>query len=351
MPRLPYVSAAVPGIGGRTRTEPSDFEVSEIPAYPASGSGDHWLCHVEKRGLTTFDLVQRIAAAAGVSERDIGTAGLKDKHAVTRQYLSVPATASESALREVESSQIRILEIDRHKNKLKTGHLRGNRFRICIRDIDDNASAAVREIAEVLSLAPGAPNWFGAQRFGQRGETAEQGRRLVLAGADGKPAKGPRGRRRRLYISAFQSLLFNELLARRIAEGGYRILYTGDLAQIHGHTRTFVVEDAATETARLVAGELCATGPMFGHKMRSPGPGPAADMEADVLAAHDLTPASFAHLGKLALGTRRALAVPLRGFEMTAGDGLVWLAFDLPPGSYATAILREFMKSPEGESA
>lgn len=348
MKPLPYLTNGLPGTGGQLRQELEDFRVTEIPAYEASGTGDHVLCWVEKRGLTSFQAVSRLAAALGISEADIGVAGMKDKLAITVQQMSFPPPITPESVQVLELEGLTIRSAARHPNKLKTGHLRGNRFELVVREPsaakEDVLGRAQAVLAE-LGRAPGMPNWFGPQRFGRDGQTAEQGRDLVLK----RSRRGPRGKKRRLYISAYQSLLFNEYLVDRIEDGLYRTLLGGDLAQIRGHARVFDVEDLETETPRFDAGEIVATGPMFGHRMRLPKTDtPACEREQSLLKRHQLQLDSFAHLGKLAQGTRRALSVSLG--EASAAlreDGNLVVTFSLPAGSYATIVLREIIKMPE----
>ncbi len=347
---LPYLSADIPGIGGQLRSRPEDFRVVEIPAYEPCGEGDHVLCMVEKRGLTTFELVRQLAQAVGVAEADVGVAGMKDKHAVTTQMVSLPPPATPEAVLAIDLPGIAILSAVRHTNKLKTGHLRGNRFELVIREPAVPVSEALeraRAVLACLARPPGAANWFGEQRFGKDGDTGALGERLVKD----RRWRGPRGRKRRLFVSAFQSQLFNEYLLARIDEGLYRSVVTGDIAQIHGHARSFAVEDLAGEQARLDAGEIAITGPIFGHQMRQPSRDTRAwELEQRILDHHELELGAFAHLRKLAQGTRRPLSIPLADADahIDADDQLV-VSFGLPSGSYATAILREIQKGGERE--
>jgi len=349
-PSLPYLSADIPGVGGQLRTCPEDFRVVEVPAYEACGQGDHVLCMVEKRGLTTFEMIRLLAAAVGVAEDDVGVAGMKDKHAVTTQQVSLPPPTTPEAALAVDVAGVKVLSAARHTNKLKTGHLRANRFEIVIRDLSvpvADAHARAQAVLELLSRPPGAANWFGEQRFGRGGDTAEQGRRLV---SDSR-WRGPRGRKRRLFISAFQSLLFNDYLLERIDAGLYRSVVAGDIAQIHGHAKSFAVVDVDAEQARLDAGEIAITGPIFGHQMRQPADGTRAwELEKSILDRHSVSLESFAHLRKLAMGTRRPLSVPLADAATRIDDdGQLVVAFSLPSGSYATAILGEIQKSGDNE--
>ncbi len=344
---LPLLTTGLPGTGGRLRTTPEDFRVVEIPAYEASGEGDHVLSVIEKRDLTTAEAVRRMAAALGAQPGDVGFAGMKDRHAVTRQQLSFPPPITPEAVLALQVDGVRVLAAARHPNKLRTGHLRGNQFTIVIRDPAvpaDEAAARARAVLDALATPPGSPNWFGAQRFGRDGETAALGRALIRG--ERLPGRPPRGRQRRLHISAYQSLLFNEYLRRRIAAGAYRRVLAGDLLRKPDTGGVFASTDPDVDQARLEAGEVAPTGPMYGHQMRGPEPGsPAAALEQEVLAAEEIAVSDFARARKLATGTRRAIAVPLDQPSARAlPDGAVEVDFALPAGGYATAVLSELVK-------
>src|SRR5574342_351861 len=205
--RLPFLTADLPGSGGAVKTAPEDFRVEEIPAYPPQGSGPHLWLLVEKRGRTTREVVRALATALDVPEREAGFAGLKDKQAVTTQWLSFPAPRDPDPAA-LAGDGFRVLQASRHKNKLRTGHLRGNRFRAVVRGGD---LPRARFAAEALA-ARGLPNFYGPQRFGAEGDNAAVGRTLLLGRLDDprvRRAAAGSGRGRRLAISAYQSLLFN----------------------------------------------------------------------------------------------------------------------------------------------
>jgi tRNA pseudouridine13 synthase len=346
---LPLLTADLPGTGGVLRAQDEDFAVAEIPAYDASGEGDHVFALIEKRGLTTMDAVAQVAAALDLPPRDIGYAGMKDRHAVTRQWLSLPPPCSPEAALALALPGLAVLEAKRHPHKLRTGHLRGNRFTLRVRDVDGGAALAAeraRAVLDRLGTPPGSPNWYGAQRFGADARNAELGRALVAGERLG--GRPPDGRRRRLYVSALQSELFNEYLKRRIEDGLYARVLEGDLLQKRSSGGVFASTDPAADQARLDAGEVCPTGPMVGHKVKGPPAGTAAAArEQALLDAHGLTPASFKAVGKLAPGARRALAVDLGPTTVAPlGDDAIELSFSLPAGAYATAVMREVIKGP-----
>ncbi len=343
---LPLITADIPGVGGVVRQMPEDFVVRELPAYEPAGTGDHVLAVVEKRGLTTQDAARDMARALGVSARDVGTAGLKDRHAVTRQQISLPPPVTPEAVCELDLPGIRVISAARHPHKLKTGHLAGNQFALRIRELDvapSQAAERARAVLAALTQPPGCPNGYGEQRFGAAGDNAARGRELV-SGARSLRSEPPR--RRRLLVSAYQSMLFNEYLRRRIEDGLFRRVLPGDILQPAGSRGLFSCEDAQAEQARLERGDVVPTGPMFGPRMRGPAPGSeAGERERAILEADGIDVGTFARVGKLAPGARRPIAIPLAGAEAAAADDALELRFTLPPGAYATVVLREITKT------
>lgn len=341
--RLPLITAALPGTGGRIRADREDFEVEEIPAYGPDGEGDHVIAWIEKRGLSTFELIHRLAAATGIDAASIGTAGLKDKDAVTRQQVSLPPPVSPEAVLALEIEGARVLSVGRHRRKLRTGHLRGNRFRIRIRDVEDDGAARAGAILEALAVAPGSPNLFGAQRFGRSGDNARVARDILAGTHQGKR---PRGRQLRLLLSALQSELFNRYLTARIAAGAYRTVLAGDILKKTDTGGVFATTEPEIDQGRLLRGELVPTGPMFGAEMRSPEPGTAAaGLEAEILGDADVDPAWFSRFARLTPGTRRPIAVVIGDPGVNSIDGPdIEVTFTLPAGAYATVVLSEIIK-------
>lgn len=333
---LPYLTADLPGIGGVLRAQPEDFVVDEVPAYPASGAGDHVFVRIEKRGVNTAEAVRRIARALAVGERDIGVAGMKDRHAITRQWISLPPPVTPEQALAFEDPDVRVLEAVRHNHKLRTGHVKANRFVLRVRDCVPDALSRAQAILDVLGKAPGTPNWYGEQRFGRAGDNAERGRRIVLG-----EEPPPRDKKlARLLVSALQSELFNRWLVARMTDGLYTRVLAGDVLHKVGGGM-FTCEDAATDEARLQSGEVVLTGPMFGVDMRAAA-GEAAEREAAVLAP--LARESFASVSRIAEGTRRDATILLGEPSVAAHDGTLEVCFALPGGAYATAVMRELMK-------
>ena len=336
-----HLTADLPGTGGRLRVSPEDFEVEEIPAYLPSGKGEHLYLWVEKVGLDTPEAAVRVASALGLGLGEVSWAGLKDRVAVTRQWLSVPARA-EPALAELQpTSELRLLAHGRHGNKLRVGHLRGNRFRICIRDAE--RPEAVGAVMNRL-VAEGMPNAFGEQRFG-RGDNALRG--VALVRGERLPSR-PSAFERKLYVSAYQALLFNRLLSARLANGTLRRALAGDVMRKTETGGLFVCREPEVDGPRIGRGEISPTGPIFGWKMQRP----EAEVDAEelaMLAAEGLTIDSFRRLGPIAEGTRRPYTVPVSEARWSVEGSRVELSFVLPAGSYATVLLDEVMKSRDVE--
>lgn len=399
---LPYLTADVPPIAAAIKRRYEDFEVEEIPAYQPCGVGDHIYFIIEKAGLATMRAVNDIARALDRNPRDIGVAGLKDARAVTRQMLSLEHIDPKT-IAALNIPRIRILSTTRHGNKLKIGHLRGNRFRIKLREVEAGRLADVKTICETLARR-GVPNYFGAQRFGLRGDTGLMGRAILrhdpvemidlMLGRPGPHDTGPvleartlyeagdydaaakawpygfrenvracremartQGKHKRafhavdarmksFYVSAYQSQLFNTVLARRLPQ--FDTILMGDLAMKHDNGAVFRVEDAAAEAARAAAFEISPTGPIFGHRMTQPG-GLTGEIERAVLAEEGLTPESFGNVRGMKLsGARRALRFAPRDLAIDEGvdenGAFIELRFALESGCYATMLLREICK-------
>jgi tRNA pseudouridine13 synthase len=336
MNNLPLVTHELPGVGGRIKVELADFEVEEIASYEPSGEGDHLFLWIEKIDLGAEFFTRQVAKRLGIPNGEVGTAGLKDRRAVTRQWVSVPASC-ESALAQLEGDGIRVLRVSRHTNKLKPGHLKGNRFRILVRDANDTVDPTpiLDRIRE-----QGLPNFYGPQRFGRDGETSTLGMSLL---------KGERIRvnspfLRKLALSAAQSLLFNEYLSRRMTDGLMRTVLSGDVMAKWPAGGMFTAEDVSVEQARFDQRETVTAGPMFGRKT-FPAHRVAAEREAVVLENAGLTRQSFEGFGKLLMGTRRHNLVYVDELAASWEPAGLRLTFTLPAGSYATVLLREVMKA------
>ena len=333
---LPYLTSPPP-MHGVLKATPEDFEVEEVPAYPPSGTGEHVYAWIEKRGVATKDAVARLCNALGVDSNGAGWAGLKDKHAVTRQWVSLAGTTPEAVLR-AEVDGVRVLEAAFHGNKLRTGHLRGNRFTIRIREFDPSRIDDVRTALNEIETH-GLPNFYGAQRFGRDGDNAARAAAWVRG-----DARAPKNRfRRKLELSALQSELFNRAVAHRVETSTLGEISRGDVVKKHDTGGVFVVEDAEEAQARADAWLLSPTGPMFGASMRWPE-GEPLERERRLLSDAELTLDQLARWKRIAPGSRRLIRVPVPEVGCSVSDRTLRLDFTLPAGSYATILTRELLK-------
>jgi len=336
-PDVPRLTTGLPGTGGKSRVTLEDFEVEEIPAYLPSGHGEHLYLWVEKVGIDTPEAAFRIAAVLGLHLAEVSWAGLKDRQAVTRQWLSVPARVEHSLGALAPSAELRLLDCARHGNKLRVGHLRGNRFRVRIRGAErpDAVGPVMRQL-----VTEGLPNTFGDQRFA-RGDATVRGLALVRGL---RLPRRPSAFERKFYVSAYQALLFNRMLQARLRAGALRKALAGDLMRRTDSGGLFVCREPEVDQLRVERGEVGPTGPIFGWKMQRPE-GEVDAAEQALLAGEGLTLDSFRLLRSIAEGTRRPYSVPVTDARWSVTGTTVELSFTLPSGAYATVLLDEVMKS------
>jgi tRNA pseudouridine13 synthase len=316
------------------------FVVEEVPAYVPSGQGEHTYLWIEKTDLTTFEAVRRIARACDVDARDVGYAGMKDRHATTRQWLSIPRLDPERALA-LAVDGVRVLDARRHGNKLRTGHLHGNRFEVVLTGAADGDERVLGERLQTLAR-DGLANRYGDQRFGATGENAAQG----LAILRGERRERDQ-RKRRLLLSAAQSAVFNRYLELRAAGGvasELRRVRAGDVLQKTASGGSFVCTDVAIDQARVDAGEIVPTGPMPGTRVMDPPPdSEAGQLEQRALDACGATRDDFARAGRDLPGARRPVIVNLElgtpAIIAEPARGALRVRFGLPAGSYATVAI------------
>jgi tRNA pseudouridine13 synthase len=351
----PYLTNDHPGTGGEFKCELDDFIVEEIPLYEASGEGQHAYLWVEKRDVAGGQLLSMLASHFGVEKRDIGSAGIKDKHGVTRQWISLPffeidADDPNELVGPIDDG-VQVLEATLHKNKLRTGHLAGNRFRLVVRELDVPVEEAVERASAVFDVLEdkGIPNFYGLQRFGDRGETLRLG--INFLEGDSETIRNLKRNRflRRLAISAVQSEIFNRVLAARIERELLWTILDGDVVKKTDTGGVFVVptDEFEKSQARLDRGEIVTTGPMPGPKMITPERDGKA-FEDEVIEESGFDVSHFDRHKRLASGTRRPLLVDIGEPTVEAstrdGDEVLEVGFSLPSGTYATVVLRELTK-------
>jgi tRNA pseudouridine13 synthase len=357
--RVPYVTPDLPGTGGRLRDRLDDFVVEELVQYEPCGNGPHCYLWIEKRGIDTPGAVQVLAEFLGRRPAEIGVAGRKDKYAVARQYVSVEHVPVEQ-LESFSHPQVSILSVTHHTNKLRVGHLTGNRFEIVVRvPTGGQDDAVARAQAVVARLARhGVPNFFGPQRFGRAGANVPRAYRMLtgrplpdrLAERWGREENEDKRRPTERFssfhtflLNSLQSALFNEVLALRLETFGK--LYSGDLAFLHRSGAVFQVMDAEREQPRADAFEISPSGPLVGRDLISPA-GYPREIEDEVLSRWGI---GGEHLASRAMrrapGARRPLRVPLPNASVEAHENGYKVRFDLPAGTYATVVMQEVMKS------
>ena len=395
-----WLTEELPGTGGQYKTTPEDFQVDEIPLYAPCGSGEHLYLWIEKAGISTRGVVDQLQKELKIKERDIGYAGLKDTNALTRQMISIPVAQARD-IDKLELYKARIIDAQQHTNKLRMGHLAGNRFNITLRDVCPQAEARAQQILAYLQQH-GVPNLFGEQRYGILGNSDKLGLLLLrgdyqnfcselmgdpekIRNADWQQAASayhrgnwqqaldhlPRRMRDeqrllkalvkqktfkqavlglpksllRLFLSAAQSSIFDQFVHDRLATLGS--VENGDIAYKHANGACFRVTDADTEQARSANFEISPTAPLFGTKVML-AEGHSGELELQRLQECGITLQDWQlDRGLTMPGDRRPLRVPLLDSSLTTPEATaLTLAFSLPKGSYATSVLREIIKEP-----
>lgn len=321
-----------PPLRGRLRSAPEDFFVEEILGYEADGAGEHAFLLVEKRGTNTEWAARELAKFAGIQPMNVGYAGMKDRHAVTRQVftLHLPGKADPdwSAF---SGDEVKIISSARHSRKIKRGALRGNRFVIVLREVEGDREAAEARLAAMA--ARGVPNYFGEQRFGLGGNNVQQAKAMF----GGRRVDRDK---RSILLSAARSHIFNGVLAERVTAGAWDAPMDGEIWSLDGSRSWFGPEPFNDTLAeRLGRFDIHPSGPLWGS-----GETPAAD------AAGELERAVAARDEDLAVGLagarmdqeRRALRLMPRDLTWRwLEDGALEVSFGLPAGAYATTVLRE----------
>ncbi|HEY0955651.1 MAG TPA: tRNA pseudouridine(13) synthase TruD [Roseateles sp.] len=298
-----------------------DFIVTELPLQLPSGEGEHLWLDVEKNGANTAFVAQQLADAAGVNEWDVGYAGLKDRYAITRQWFSIylpngKGKGETPDLTQLQHPEFKVLSQSRHVKKLRPGDLKGNRFRIVLRDVVGDRDAIEANLKAVASH--GVPNYFGAQRFGFEGGNVEQGRAMLA-----REIRVRNPKKKGIYLSAVRSFVFNEVLALRIQQGLWGKALAGDVMDDDG----------------------LPTGPLWGRG-RVSSTDEAQALENGVAACHATLCEGMEHAG-LDQERRALVASPVdMAWDWPQADQLA-LTFSLPAGNYATSVLNEILRTTE----
>lgn len=320
---------------GRIRTAPEDFQVEEILGFQPDGEGDHLLLWVRKTDANTEWVARKVAALLRIPKSDVGYAGLKDRHAVTCQWLSVPRPRQgRPDWSSLEPLGIEVLAEHPHRRKLRRGALVGNRFSLLIRDFHPSVPDLTARLERIRAL--GVPNYFGEQRFGREDGNLIRAHAL-LTGEIGRAPRHERG----LWLSAARSQIFNEVLAERVRRGDWAIPQPGDCLQLDGSHSHFVA-DEIDDSIRARAGDmdLHPSGPLWGEG-EPPTQAQVRELEAETARRFDVW---LAGLGRAGLRQeRRALRLRVRDLSASQTDAGLALELVLPAGAYATTLLRELV--------
>ncbi len=322
-----------PEAAGRIRTVPDDFLVDEEPGFELSGEGEHVCLHIRKRNSNTAFIAKQIVRLADVKNMDVSYAGLKDRNAVTTQWFSVYlSNKPEPDWSQLNNDEIEVLSVCRHNRKLRRGTLKGNRFKIIVRDLQGNKETLEQRLRQIKT--DGVPNYFGEQRFGRNN--------LEQASAMFSGQIKVRNRdNRSLYLSAARSAIFNEVLSQRVAAGNWNQALAGDVMMLNGSHSIFHAETVDdTIHQRIVEHDIHPTGPMWGRGQL------ATTSEVLTLEQHAVELFNDWCHGLEQAGMkqeRRALRLPVADFSWEIGLGSLELCFFLPAGCYATSVLRELV--------
>ena len=318
-PTLPQWPNAYPDSGASATLKllNEDFIVAELPLQLPSGEGEHIWLDVEKNGANTAFVAQQLAGAASVEESAVGYAGLKDRHAITRQWFSIHQPKGETPdLTLLQHSEFKVLSQSRHLKKLRSGDLQGNRFRIVLRDVTGDRNAIEDNLKAVASH--GVPNYFGAQRFGHDGGNVEQGRAMLA-----REIRVRHPKKKGIYLSAVRSFVFNEVLALRIQQGLWGKTLPGD-----------VMDEAGRPT-----------GPLWGRG-RVISTDQAQALENGVAERHATLCEGMEHAG-LNQERRALVANPVEMSWVWQQANQLVLMFSLRAGNYATSVVNEILRTTE----
>ena len=323
----------IPTASGRLRSQPEDFRVVEIPGFELSGDGEHDFLRIENINANTNWVAQGLAHHANVPVRDVGFAGMKDRHAVTRQWFSVRRPGGTKAnWGQLDLQGVSVLDVARHNRKMRRGAHKGNRFELLIRAISDPDSTLEKRLKKIGES--GVPNYFGEQRFGRNGsniglaQSFFAGRRMSRE-------------KRSIALSSARSLIFNNVLSARVSAGDWDTLIAGDVANLEGSGSVFPVPVLDEEISkRCREFDIHPSGVLWGKGAPTTG-GEPRDLECEIAANEPLL---LAGLERHTDEGRRALRFVIRELEWEIANDNLTLSFSLPRGGFATAVLRELLR-------
>ena len=328
----------VPQAGGLIRQAPEDFQVEEELGFEPDAGGEHLWLWIEKRGWNTQDVVTWLARSAGVPLRAVGISGLKDRHAVTWQWFSVHLPGKPDPDFGAVPEGLRILRCQRHSRKLNRGTHRRNRFSLRVTDLQGDAGQLDERLQQVTSA--GVPNYFGVQRFGREARNVSRAVAWLCEGGEAPRKQATRG----MWLSALRSELFNRVLALRVREGCWNQVLPGDILQPQGSRGLFAADDDPQSAQRVVDGEVHPTAPLPGAGGLSPT-GASLALERRALAGCETWIDGLVRFGVEA--GRRATRLPVSDLSWQFEGDSLRLAFALPAGAFATAVLAELINVEE----
>jgi len=330
-----------PLAAARLRQQPEDFVVVEELGFEPAGEGEHLWLWVEKRACTSDWVARHLARLAGVTRRDVGFAGQKDRHALTRQWFSIhlPTTgeidgqALSAVADPARGEHIRLLRQTRHRRKLRRGQHRGNRFALVLRHCQADPGAMEERLQRIATT--GVPNYFGEQRFGRAGDNVMQFLR-----------QASHARRRRIdsiLISAARSWLFNALLSERVRQGDWHWARAGDVLMLAGSRSHFLCREVDEDMERrLASGDISPSGPLWGRG-EPPTAGEVQRQERALAAAHPELCRALEIQGLAQ--ERRSLRLAVEELQWHHSGDTLRLSFFLARGGFATTVVREVVST------
>lgn len=325
----------VPDLTGTIRATPKDFQVIEIPTVLPTGEGEHRLILVRKTSLNTEQVGKSLAKLANVPQSKVSWAGLKDRNAVTEQWFSVHlVNRDEPDWYSLNSDQLKILEVHRHQKKLRKGVLKGNQFFIRVTDLEGDTSGLKDRYEKILN--EGVPNYFGEQRFGHNQRNIYKAISIFS-----NPRKRIRKHERGICLSAARSHIFNAVLDQRVRDGTWNRLMPGEVCMLNGNQSIFQADEDPELDKRLKEFDIHPTGPMWG-KGELMSNDACRELEEKVAREHEILAIGLEKVGLRQ--ERRSLRLEPKFFQMQLERNAVSFSFQLPPGCYATTILRELVK-------
>ena len=317
----------------------SDFQVSEKLVFSPDGEGEHVYLHLQKQGINTQWLAAQLAKFAQVKKRDVSYAGLKDRHAVTTQWFSILIhPANEPNWEALDIEGLTVLNVTRHRVKLRPGMVRENDFLITLRECRADPIAVNSRVETII--AEGVPNYFGEQRFGHQYGNIQSALNMFSGQLRVKES-----RLRGLYLSAARSYLFNKVLAARVSQNLWDKGMNGDVMILDGTNSFFSVAKMDEELySRLATKDIHPSGPLWG-KGKIIVTGEANQLEQNVLSSESLLKTGLER-ASVEIGRRALRMMPTQFCAKWQSANTLQLTFSLSSGQYATTVLRELFQYP-----